>query len=374
MRNSFPQLICLFALCSASASARAVAQEAPKPGESNTEAAPAAVAHAVIRHTPLNEVLLGDADFSFEVTAPDRAGSIVVHVLPAGRGGAALELVAHRSEGGGYVARLPAARVVPPGFRYWVSERAADGGEQPVFADARQPHGVRVSRAPDDEAEHQRLARLHGQRSAVILSAEGVDYGDRRLAAGAPSTHDRYYRFEAGYAYSFLSTIEDIQLTLVRVRGEAGLYQASPKPTSTLASPGIDYGRAAVTLLASDSLRLRTAFLLGASQRGFEYGGGAAFVIGDPLDTNLDVGVEGITTLGTTGHLRLGFLASEHVPMGAAIEVSSFPVGEDAGVRLLYDLGYRFGPVTELRLRGGYQGRTSITGGPSLALDFRYGF
>ena len=60
--------------------------------------------------------------------------------------------------------------------------------------------------------------------------------------------------------------------------------------------------------------------------------------------------------------------------MGAAIEISSFPTGDDAGVRLLYDVGYRFGPVTQLGLRAGYQGRTSVTGGPALGATFDYGF
>jgi hypothetical protein len=354
----YSSIICAIALCAASASAQEVAPDA----------------RALIRHTPLNEVWVGDARLSFQVTAPDRAGSIVVHIVQGGPKHAALELVAGRSEGNGYAVQLPAAHVVPPGFSYWVSERLSDGSERPVFADAHRPHQVRVSRSAEAEAEYQRLVRRHGQRSTLLLSAEGVDYGDRRLVASAPRLHDRYYRFEAGYAYSFLTRIEDIRLTLVRVRGEAGVYQDMPSPTSTPARPGIDYGRAAVTLLASDVVRLRTAVLLGASQRGFEYGGGGALVLGDPRDTNLDLGVEGITTLGATAHLRLGFLASERIPMGAAIEVSTFPVGEDAGVRLLYDVGYCFGPVTELRLRGGYQGRTSISGGPSLALELNYGF
>jgi hypothetical protein len=207
-----------------------------------------------------------------------------------------------------------------------------------------------------------------------MLSGELVDFGDRRLAAGAPVTHDRYYQLEAGYAYSFLSTVEDVRLSLVRVRGEGGSYDASGSPTSKATLPGIDYGQAVVTMLATEHLRLRSSVLLGASQRGFEYGGGGSIVIGDPRATNLDAGVLAMTTLGAMVHLRLGFLATPRFPMGAAIEVSSFPIGDDAGVRLLYDVGYRFGPVTTLALRGGYQGRTSVSGGPSLALNFEYGF
>lgn len=97
-------------------------------------------------------------------------------------------------------------------------------------------------------------------------------------------------------------------------------------------------------------------------------------VLGDPRDMHLDLGAEAIRTVGATAHLRLGFSAAPQIPMGATIEVSTFPIGDDPGVRLLYDVGYRFGPVTELRLRGGYQGRTSVSGGAALALEIRYGF
>jgi hypothetical protein len=60
--------------------------------------------------------------------------------------------------------------------------------------------------------------------------------------------------------------------------------------------------------------------------------------------------------------------------MGAAVEVSSFPLGADSGVRLLYDISYEFMPGSLITLRGGYQARTSVRGGPALALGVRYAF
>ena len=59
------------------------------------------------------------------------------------------------------------------------------------------------------------------------------------------------------------------------------------------------------------------------------------------------------------GALRAGLLGSPH------------PLPE---ARLLYEIGYRFTPATQVTLRGGYQGRTSVTGGPSLGAAFQYGF
>jgi hypothetical protein len=335
---------------------------------------PAALpASAVIHHVPLNEVLQGDATLVFEVKNPQLAGAIEVHVVKDAAHASELTVTALRDDTD-YVARVPAARVSLSGFAYYVVEQMPDGSTHAVFADAGSPHPVHVTRPAEVEDELQRAAARGGQRSLVLLSAEGIDYGDRRLVAGQPKAHDRYYRLEAGYAYSFFTHVEAIRLTLVRVRGEAAIFNDGAKPTLTETQPGIDYGRAEVTLLGTEELRLRAAVLLGASQRGFEYGGGAAVMLGDPYGMNLDLGVEQITTLGTTGHLRMGLLACERVPMGASIEVSSFPVGDDAGVRLLYDVGYRFGPVTQLSVRAGYQGRTSVSGGLSLGAAMSYGF
>jgi hypothetical protein len=331
------------------------------------------VAAAQIRHVPINEVEEGDISLAFELESPDFAGEIVVRVTPIGAGRQPFEAVARRTAGG-YHAKLEAARIGPPGFTYYVVERMPDHSERAVFADKSAPHRVHVNRPPELEAELERLAARGGQRSTVLLSGEVVDFGDRQLGAKSALMHDRYYRLEAGYAYSFLSNVEEIRLSLVRVRGEAASFSSTPTPSSVATEPGIDYGRAMVGMLVSEDFRLRGAVLLGASQRGFEYGGGGALVIGSPVATNLELGVEAMTTLGATAHLRLGFLATSKIPMGATLAVTNFPIGGDAGVRLLYDVGYRFGPVTMLSLRAGYQGRTSVSGGPALALNLEYGF
>jgi hypothetical protein len=364
------KLILIFALgCFATS---AFAQDASPTPTSGLAAATSGLRAGIV-HVPLNEAIAGDTPLVFTVRNPQLAGAIFVHVVKDGAHPTELTVQALRTASG-YEAVVPADRVTRAGFAYFVTERMPDQSERAVFADALAPHPVHVTRPKEDEDEAARLKARRGERSTVILAAEAVDYGDRRLQGAANQLHDRYYRLEAGYSYSFLRRVEEIRLTVVRVRGEAALVQMSDKPTATPIQPGIDYGRAEVTLLADDGTRLRGSLLLGASQFGFEYGGGAALVLGDPRDVNLELGVEHVTTLGTTGRLRLGFLATERVPMGASIEVSNFPVGGDAGVRLLYDIGYRFGAVTRLSLRGGYQGRTSVTGGPSLGANFEYGF
>ena len=322
-----------------------------------------------VQHVPIHHAFTGQAELRFDVREPDRAGAIIVQCTPRATA-TRVHAVQARRRASDYRAQLPAACAQPPGFSYFVVLRGA-GGDAPLFASAAAPHPVRVTHSEQREGELARL-REHGyQRSRAMLSAELVSFGDRAPLPGAEEVHDRYYRVEAGYGYSFFGTIEDIALTLVRVRGENG---ALPAPGGDGLEPGIDYGRAAVTLLANDSVRLRSALLLGASQEGFEYGASGEIVFGNPRAEHLLLGAEALTTLGATGYLRLGFNASSAVPMGARVELTDFPLGEDAAVRLLYEVGYRFTPATELTLRGGYQGRTSAVGGPSLGAALRYGF
>jgi hypothetical protein len=363
MRNL--TISCVLLVCVGRASGQAAPEQ---PASEQSAAAPSA---ALITHVPLNEVFTGAVSIAFELRDPQLAGAITVHVSSAAST-KETQVIALRS-GRDYEAAIPAAYVVPPGFSYYVTERMPDGSERPVFASREAPHPVRVARPQEEENEREQLKLRGGQRSMLLMLAEAVDYGDRRLAGADNELHDRYYRLEIGYAYSFLTRVQAIRLSLVRVRGEAALLSPGLSAASPT-NPGIDYGRAEITMQVNDWIRMRSALLLGASQFGFEYGGGGALTLGDPRDCDLDVGFEHMTTLGTSGWLRLGFSVHERVPMGASVEVSSFPLGDEAGVRLLYDVGYRFGPVTQLSVRGGYQGRTSVSGGASLGAAFDYGF
>lgn len=321
------------------------------------------------QHMPINEAIAGEPVVLRFVIRTADAGRIAVRCSSAREPARAIQRFA-RLAGDDYRVELPAACVALPGLRYYAVLLAPDGSEQPLFASAAAPHRVRVSYGSERESELRRLRARGWQRSTVRLAAEGVDFGTRTTAAGG-ELPDRYYRLEAGYGYAFYERVEDISLTLVRVRGEGG---ATIGDTSELLDPGIDFGRAAVTLFAFDFLRLRSALLLGASQQGFEWGGSGELVLGDPLAEHVLIGVESLTTLGSTGYLSLGFNASAAIPMAARVELTDFPLGSDAAVRLLYEIGYRFTPMTELAVRAGYQGRTSVIGGPSLGAVVRYGF
>jgi hypothetical protein len=349
----------------------AAVESAPAAQTAAGEAARPAEAAPRVQHVPLHEAYRGSAELLFRVHEPDRVGAIVVR-LSRPDSNETVELHARRATDA-YVARVPETWVKPPDFRYFVVERAADGREHPLFASREAPQRVRVIETEERAGELRRLRANAYKRSSIVLSGEGVDFGEHPPAPGAAPAPDRYYRLEAGYGYRFYGFIEDIALTLVRVRGETGARDDQGRALGVI-DAGTDYGRATVTLLLTDSVRTRSSLLLGASQDGFEYGGSGELIFGDPLAEHVALGGEFLTRLGNTGFLRMGFNATESIPMGARVELTDFPLGSDAAVRLLYELGYRFSPGTEVMVRAGYQGRTSLAGGPAVGATVRYGF
>ncbi len=329
---------------------------------------------AVIRHFPQNELVTGNGELLFTLEHPELAGEVLVRFRSDKIEGGRVQQVQARRSTHGYVARLASDDAEPPGFVYWAVERMPDGSERPVFADKSHPHPVQVVDPAEVARERKELQARGGKSSRLFLTGEYVDFGSRRVrvadavpAAGeAPQPRsrrfdDNYYHLQAGYAYSFFSTVEEIRFNVGRLSGNGATLYELAEPESF--EPAIYYGESAITWFLISGLRLRTSLVLGISHDGFEGGGGGEFVLGHPDRTSLCLGLKGVTTLGITGRIRLGFLAVPRLPMGASVEITDFPVGSDFGVRLLYDLGYEIAPGTTVSVYGGYQGRTSVLGG-----------
>lgn len=351
---------------------------APKPEpDSASGAKPKPTIQSRVQHVPLHETRRGRTELVFRIRHAERVAEVVLYVRAvdaASVRGQAVRRVARRAEAG-YVVSMPAELVRPPAVEYWVTAREASGAERPVFASSERAQRVEVFLDESQRREVDDLARRGGHRSSAFAGAEWVDFGDRPLLPDGEATPDRYYRAEAGYAYHFMSFVDDIRLAVVHVRGAASQVESSDDgPRVKRFDPGIDFGRASVGIRLATGVRLRGALLLGASQDGFESGAGAEVVLGDPEGNHLRAGAERLSTLGLIAGMHMGFMATDAVPMGAGIEVTDFPVGDGHGVRLLYDVGYRFAPASELMLRAGFQGRSSLTGGPSIGLRTRFAF
>lgn len=320
-----------------------------------------AITAPAIRHLPPSSLVSNEAILRFEVTHPELAGTIVVHARKRGSQDAR-QIVAMRA-GDGFQAVLPPDVAQPPAVEYWVVERRTNGTDVPVFASERAPYHVAIRVLEADEDAQRALADHGGHLSRLGLSGEYVDFGNRQLAGGAATTHDRYYRLEASYAYAILSNVEEVKIAVGVMYGDAAT-----------GSIGINYGGGSITWRALPIVRIDTSLLFGFSQNGFEYGGGTSLIIGSPRATTFTLGVEGVSTLGWTGRVRLGWLAVPRVPMAASIEITTYPAGQDAGVRLLQEIGYEIYPGALIRVRAGYQGRTNVTGGLAIGSDIVLAF
>jgi hypothetical protein len=324
----------------------------------------------VVTHAPHNAAQDGDAlRFDVHVRGPDLVDAVIVRVRAAGSDAEPIEAIAHRVPGG-FAADVAGEHVQAPAIEYWVVARLGDA-EQAVFASPDAPHVVHVTESALAIHERTMLTRREGRRARAGVRGEMVYLGQqRRLEAGASALSAQYYRLEASYAHGFFTIVDEIRFSLGRMRGVVEGVGDDPGPRD----PGMDYGTAEITWFAHDLVRFRTAILFGFSQVGFEWGGGLAMTIGDPDSTSLTLGVDGATTVGLAGKLRLGWLTIPRVPMGATIEVTGYPLGDETGMRLLYDVGYEIYPGAIVRVEAGYRGWASTAGGPSLGGEMTFAF
>jgi len=328
---------------------------------------PDAVA-ATVLHTPVHE-LSGEAlDLVFDVLNPQLLGDLVVRTRPLEGDGDVQEVVATGGPGQ-YVARLDTAEVTWPGFAYWVVERGPNGAERPIFASESDPQPVHVLEAEGTAYERRRLSAWGGRRSRLGFRGEYVNLGARQVLDGAGMPVQRleyYYNVGVTYAYSFFSIVDTIQIGLGRMRGNAAERMDDQR--------GVDYGHGEITWHAHDLLRFETGLLFGFSQSGFEIGGKTDIIIGEPDGNSLTLGISGVTNLGVTGKIRLAWATVPRWPMGATVEVTTYPVGDRSGMRLLYDISYQLYPGAFVRLEGGYRGWGSTVGGPSLGGELALSF
>ena len=369
--------------------AAASANAATPPVETDSPAASEAPP-SLVTHLPINECDGRGARLTFDVAEPDRIAAIIVRYRPArgagrdggtGADGQPEEMRAARYAGS-FEARLPAQAAAYPGFSYWVVARdQGREGERPIFASDQRPHFVAVVESEGERYEREGLHARAGHRAQASVRGEWVEIGDRPVTAPDGTRQrlgERYYRVEASYAHHFFSRVDRIRLGLGHLRGQSNRTAISvdgrPPPEPRSDELGLDYGEAEILFRILDHLRLRSAVLFGFSHAGFEVGGKLSMVLGDPDGTGLDAGFSAVTTLGRTAFVRLGWLTVPSVPMGATIEVTDFPDGDQVGVRMLYDVGYAFDPGTSIRVNAGYRGVSSTSGGPSLGAELAAAF
>ncbi|MDB4977203.1 MAG: hypothetical protein JWN48_5544, partial [Myxococcaceae bacterium] len=255
---------------------------------------------------------------------------------------------------------------------YWIVERMPDGSERAVFASSADPAPLHAELPAIESRERRLLSENGGRRSAATLRGERVDLGGLKVRPenAASRQRDNYYLLEAQYAYSYFRIVDELEFAFGHLRGHI-LDQDTRDRRDKV---GLDYGRSALTLALGDWFRVRAGVLLGVSTKGFETGVELAMIVGDRRGTQLSLDGSYVSGIGGKAGTRLGWATIRRVPMGARVEITNFPTNDQLGVRLLFDVSYQITPALLVRFDGGYRGRTSLAGGPSLALALRYGF
>lgn len=307
-----------------------------------------------IAHRPLMEASSTGAELRFLMTPVTVGIEVVVRVRPLGSPGPPQEVVGAWTEQM-LTVTLGEEHLHRDGVEYWVVARDSSGGEQAVFASEARPHPVAVAEPRRARWQREALEAHGGHRNTFRLGTEFVQLGPG----------DGYYiRSTASYAHHLFTALETIEIGVGVTRAASEEYD----------DPGADYGRADITLRIHPRVRLRAASLLGFSDEGFSLGGGGYLLVGRPFGMHLEVGGEYMRNLGYSGRIRMAFNTVPKLPVGATIEVTTFPIDARPSVRLLLDAAYRFAPDTYVKLIVGYRGQEAATGGVSLGLEAAYSF
>jgi hypothetical protein len=285
-----------------------------------------------------------------------------------------------RASEGPYVAVIGADQVAWPALAYTIELEHLDGRRTSVFATREAPQRVVVPEDLMDIRERALYQRLGGRRSVVSASGEYVSFGesDALDSAGQPTeVDDRYYRIEGSYTYRPLRIITEFGVRGGTLRGKAPVPVREPPPGASedeRFDVGLDYGGPRVRFRLADFVHTDGELVVGITEQGFSWGGGAAVLIGDPYGAKLTLGFESLQVFGTRLYSRMDLVAFEGVIVAPVIEVTNMPSAEEYGVRLLGEVSFELAGGFSLAARGGYQARVANSGGPSGGATLSYAF
>lgn len=280
------------------------------------------------------------------------------------RGQAEYDAVPMTLDGRGHAtARVDAKKVRPPELQYFVESVAADGTATPVAGRAAEPHEVQVlleGDEPEDDGP-----RTHVRFSSELVSFEGASGDDYFLI----NEGDFFHRLELG-------VLHGVRMGYGHFLGEGGKLDAEGKHVVEPDAAGFSYGFFETELSLSRLVGAAGRITLGlgrpedvAERDGITGGFQARLRIGTAEGTRLVLAGEVLPELGQRAFIGLVWQLIERVPMSTEVHVTDQPVNSDElAVRIVQELGYRFGDRFALALRPSYQLRTIKHAGPGIGL------
>ena len=256
--------------------------------------------------------------------------------------------------GATFVGEIP-ARAFHPGDLQLFAEAVLPSGQVLSYADGQDPYVIDVH--PPDKAAEQR------QRSSIRLSYEYVDFDHFR-------NNDTYQVLEGDFLYRLYTGLYSVRAGFGTMQGRAAPKAFLDDPTGAyVRKVGFHYGYTEFEFRFAESLSTITRLIAGVQEDGLHLGAEGKLRIGRELGTSLVIGAAATSGIGSRVMLELDTNAVPRWPMAAEVVVTNEPIGDSAGVRLIYSVGRSLTPWLDLSLRVGYQLRdiqhSGLSGGLS---------
>ncbi|MBI5489163.1 MAG: hypothetical protein HY905_17640 [Deltaproteobacteria bacterium] len=300
----------------------------------------------------------------------------------------------HQVSTGDFVAVVPGADVASPAIEYYVESLDREGRTRRHFASPENPHRVEVTGMTSEQEEEIELQRFGGRHRFAAFS-DWSSFGDRAVAGWVPSERrgdytepqlrgrtDDYVQFQAEYTYRILGIVQAIHFGFGIVRGHSPRLEYRVVDLQDLSAdketPGFNYGWTGITFQFHRYFGVGLEVYLGASQWGFDGGGGGYLRIGNTAETHFDLGCDYISNLGYKAWVTFQWDTVAYVPMSLTAEFTDWADPGDGGgdgIRLFYEAQAHVWAGLILTARVGYAARHgSNTGGPVVGGGVAYEF
>lgn len=286
-----------------------------------------------------------------------------------------------RPERSGHLHRrvqLPQTLVKVSGFEYFVAQTRVDGSNSDLVGSVRAPLAVAVS---DPFAE---VGKVPADATTLRFMGEYVDFNrfqrDDQVAYAEMTVTYRLqdpvalYAFDLGYGVFNGGGGKVAGTDLFNDDGTARLHTSGQRKglpilkddTIDPRSSSFKYAYLSTEWILHPIFHVLTRFVVGLDRTGLNSGLELMGRIGNERGTNLRLGLSTLGDLGRAASIAMTTNVIERLPMSGIFEVTNRPVGDDIGIRLIYQADWHWTDHVGLSGRIGYNLRTINHAGLSL--------
>jgi hypothetical protein len=295
-------------------------------------------------HRPPAEVRRGEP-VEVAVAAAPRLQAVLLHYRDPAE--PRLQTMRLQPAGDGYYrGTIPGRATLGPKLAYAVETVDEQGQRQHAAGSEQEPTQVAVRENP-------RAVDL-ANRSRIVMRSEYVDFNSFRRKADS----DYYWVLEGDFVYRFRTILHSMNVGFGTYNGVGGKFDKQNVLVGDSKTIGFNYARVGLEFRFHELFSVITNGLVGLNEDGLAGGFEGRIRIGREDGTNLVLGAQTATDIGTLGFIQLTWDVVKHFPMAGTVEVTDQPAHGDIGVRFSYDLGWRALKWWYPSLRVSFQART----------------